>query len=196
MLDGISNYPLTWPATWARTKSGRRQNSQFADRSVAKAVAFVLDEVRLLKATNVIISSNLQLRNDGLPRSGQKTPEDPGIAVYFILRGQPRVLACDKWLQIEDNLWAIGKHIEAIRGQERWGVGTIDQAFAGYEALPAPKSAWWEVLGVAQTADMEVIQSAYRALVKQHHPDKGGSSDSFMQVQKAFEQAKKDKSNQ
>lgn len=193
MLEGIQNYPLTWPATWPRTKPFHRKNALFADRSIAKAVQFVLDELRLLQARNPIISTNLQLRQDGLPKSGQKNPSDPGVAVYFILKKEPRVLACDQWLKVEDNLWAIGKHIEAIRGQQRWGVGTVEQAFAGYPALPAPSDAWWNVLGVSQDASQEEIRSAYRSLAAKHHPDAGGSHEEMQRINAAYEQAKKEK---
>jgi len=36
---------------------------------------------------------------------------------------------------VSDNIAAIAAHIEALRAQERYGVGTIEQAFAGYSAL-------------------------------------------------------------
>jgi len=193
MLEGVQNYPLTWPATWPRTKPHHRKNALFADRSIAKAVQFVLDELRLLGARNPILSTNLQLRQDGLPKSAQRNPSDPGVAVYFVLKNQPHVLACDRWLQVEDNLWAIGKHIEAIRGQQRWGVGTIDQAFAGYAALPAPKSAWWEILGVSQAASQDEIRSAYHRLAAIHHPDVGGTHEEMERINAAYEQAQKEK---
>jgi len=180
-------YPLSWPVGWERTPARKRRNSSFAQRSLASARAFVLDEVRLLRGRNVVISTNVSLRNDGLPRSGQKAPEDPGVAIYFALQDQPKALACDRWTRVEDNLWAIGKHIEAIRGQERWGVGTVQQAFMGYDALPAPTADWWVVLGVERDAGEDVILSAYRALARKTHPDAGGSEAEFIRVQAAYE---------
>jgi hypothetical protein len=193
MLEGIDAYPLSWPAAWYRTKPHLRSYPKFADRSVAHARDFVLDELRLLGASQPIISTNIILRQDGLPRSGQKAPVDPGVAVYFVLKGQPKVLACDRWVRVEDNLWAIGKHIEAIRGQERWGVGTIDQAFMGYSALPAPVVNWWEVLGVDRAADPETIQAAFRQKARITHPDAGGNSEDFIRVQAAWEAVRKER---
>lgn len=187
IFDGVNAYPLSWPFGWVRTLDYRRRVSQFAERSLATAREFVLDELRLLRGSNIVLSTNIVLRLDGLPRSGKRTPTDPGVAVYFTLKGLPKVLACDKWTTVEDNLWAIGKHIEAIRGQDRWGVGTLDQAFRGYDALPAPKTAWWEVLGVDQHASQEVILAAYRNKVKIAHPDAGGSQGEFIKIQAAFE---------
>lgn len=196
MFDDISKYPLTWPDLWPRTKPHQRQVSAFADRSVARAIDFVLKELDRLGASSVIISSNLQLRRDGLPMSTQRRPDDPGIAVYFRLKGEPRVLACDKWTLVEDNLWAIGKHIEAVRGQQRWGVGTLEQAFAGYAALPAPAVNWWEILRVNRAAPIHEIRTAYHDLAKQHHPDAGGDQEQFIRIQQAWELAQKEKDGQ
>jgi hypothetical protein len=192
-LEGNDAYPLSWPTGWARTPAQKRQNSAFADRSLAKARDFMLNELRLLGARNVTLSTNVVLRMDGLPYSGKRAPQDPGVAVYFTLSGSAKVLACDKWLTVIDNLWAIGKHISAIRGQARYGVGTIDQAFQGYAALPAPAVDWWAVLGVSRGADIETIAEAYHQAAKRTHPDAGGDHDAFLKVQAAFDQAKKEK---
>ena len=190
MLDGVNNYPLSWPMTWARTPAYKRQVARFADRSIGKSAAFVLDELRMLGARDVVISTNQELRRDGMPKSTQRRLlEDPGAAVYFSLKGKPRVLACDKWSLLADNLWAIGLHIEAIRGQQRWGVGTVEMAFAGYEALPAGGPDWWQVLGVEHSTSFDFVRTVYRDLVKKNHPDQGGDQECFLRIQKAWEQA-------
>jgi DnaJ-domain-containing protein 1 len=51
-------------------------------------------------------------------------------------------------------------------------------------------SSCWEVLGVPPTASMVDVQSHYRELVKQHHPDRGGDANLFMRVQEAYDQAR------
>ncbi len=150
----------------------------------------MMSEVRLLPANNMVISTNIKLRIDGLPYSNQRPPNDCGAAVYFQYNGQPIVFACDRWRTVEENLWAIVKHLEALRGQERWGVGNLEQAFAGYMALPAPEGGnWWEVLGVSQTASPDDVRAAYRGLVRQHHPDAGGDPEKFLAIQRAYEAA-------
>lgn len=186
-FDGVNAYPLSWPVGWERTAAFKRRRSQFASRSLASARAFVLDELRLMKAQGLVISTNVELRRDGLPRSGRRQPEDPGVAVYFNLNAQPKVLACDRWHTVEENLWAIGKHIEALRGQQRWGVGTLEQAFRGYDALPSPKVTWWEVLEVDPQATPEEVLRAYRRKARACHPDAGGSADAFLGIQAAWD---------
>ncbi len=148
------------------------------------------NEIQRLDARNAILSTNVRLRLDGLPYSNQAQPEDRGVAVYFELKGKPVALACDRWLRVEDNIWAVVKHVESIRGQDRWGVGSIDQAFRGYMALPerTSGSAWWEVLGVPINASAEQVKEAYRLLAKKHHPDAGGDVELFRRVQEAYNQ--------
>lgn len=150
------------------------------------------NEVDRLGARNSILSTNVRLRLDGLPYSNQSQPDDRGAAVYFELKGKPVSLACDRWDRVEDNIWAIVKHIEALRGQDRWGVGNIEQAFRGYLALPerSSGSSWWEVLGVPVNASEDQVKEAYRWLARKHHPDAGGDTDTFCRIQEAFRQAR------
>lgn len=175
-------YPLKWPAGWPRAKyratakfsqAGARGGSNVAV-TVAVARQRLQNELDMLRAGYITLSTNMELRLDGQPRSGLPEPIDPGAALYFRLSGRDTVLACDKWNRVADNITAIAKHIEAIRGMDRWGVGTAAQAFAGYQAIAAPEQ-WWEVLGVPSTASVAEIDRAWRARIADAHPDRGGS---------------------
>lgn len=185
-------FPLTWPEHWPRTARERIQQSRFGTWAkpvtMAKACQLLYDELRRLGVSDIIVSSNVRVRLDGLPMSGQAQPNDKGIAVYFKFKGRQTVFACDKWHRVEDNLYAVAKHVEALRGQHRWGVGSIDQAFRGYQALPERSggSAWWEVLGVAINASEEQITNAYRAKAKLAHPDTGGSHEKMTALNDAY----------
>jgi len=44
-----------------------------------------------------------------------------------------------------------------------------------------------EVLGLKQLVPLEEIKTAYKKLVIQHHPDKGGNSEVFKKIQEAYE---------
>ncbi len=195
--------PLHWPVGRPRTAPYARKRNQLWKRAtVATACLDIENEVRRLGGRDLVVSTNLALRLDGYPRSGQSEPADPGVAVYFELRGKKIALACDRWTTVAQNLRAIAMHIEGIRGQERWGVGTIDQAFAGYQALPDSSSPterhWADVLGisVARLARMPAdailadLAMAYRNRARIAHPDAGGSQERFIELQKAYEAAK------
>eukprot|EP01061_Rhynchopus_euleeides_P030964 TRINITY_DN51326_c0_g1_i1.p1 TRINITY_DN51326_c0_g1~~TRINITY_DN51326_c0_g1_i1.p1 ORF type:complete len:744 (+),score=209.07 TRINITY_DN51326_c0_g1_i1:39-2234(+) len=45
---------------------------------------------------------------------------------------------------------------------------------------------YYRVLGISRTADAAGIKSAFRALAKQHHPDKGGDKATFQTIQEAY----------
>lgn len=202
----ITRFPLTWPFGWPRTGIAKMRRSEFGDHSIAECTQEIVRQLNLLRASSIVISTNLKIRGDGLPYSNQRQPNDPGVAVYFKLHRfvaakviyDDRVLACDKWDLVEDNLWSVAKHVDALRGQQRWGVGNIEQAFAGYTALPpghpASPDPWWSVLGVGPTASEELIRDAYRALAKQWHPDMpGGDASKFHRIQAAYETALKER---
>lgn len=189
----IEAYPLQWPIAWPRTKYPTR--ARF-DTSGNKAKVGLLNELRLLKASNIVVSSNAQLRRDGLPYVGQRL-EDCGVAVYFTLNKEQQCIPCDKWDSLDDNIQAVRKTVEALRGLERWGAKEmVNAAFRGFKALPESiimgehtARAWYEVLEVSQNAPESVIKAAYKAQLHLKHPDKGGKQWEFEELQKAFKEA-------
>src|SRR3954469_1207873 len=152
-------------------------------------------EIDILSASSGVVSTNVETRADGMPRSDRRVPDDPGVAVYFKLHGKDRVLACDKWDRVADNIAAIAAHIDAIRRQDRYGVGTLDQAFAGYSALPPPGSSssirpWHEVLGLRAHASLAEAETEYRRRAKVAHPDNGGSAERMAELNAAIAEAR------
>lgn len=194
-------YPLSWPAGRKRTERYAREPAKF-DVTLARARDNVIAEVKLLCGgrwgpdPQIVISTNLNLRRDGLPLANQRAPEDPGVAVYFLYKRRQMSFACDRWLKIEHNMQAIAKTIEALRGISRWGTGDmLEAAFTGFTALPAPgaSKSWREVLGVtAETRDMSIVRAAYRILASRNHPDKGGSHDAMSSLNAALAAAEKE----
>lgn len=184
-------YPLNWPAGWPRTKTP--EYSRFEKRTIGLAVDGVLHELKLMKAKDIIISSNLRQRKDGLPHSDQAQPKDAGIAVYFKFNGNQQCIPCDRWQKVEHNLRAIELTIAALRGLDRWGAkDMVRAAFTGFKALP-PASInrpWWEVLEVPENAKRETVEQAYKTLARKHHPDHGGSQDRICEINAAYQYAK------
>jgi len=183
-------YPLQWPAAYKRTRYP--QSSRFGS-TFASARDGIIDEIRLMGGRNPIISTNIPLRRDGLPYASLRAPDDKGVAVYFTYNKNQVVLACDRWDDVTDNMQAIRKTIEAMRGMDRWGVSDmLNRMFTGFKALPenAGGNTWWEVLGVTKDADVGEIKLAYHALAKRYHPDINRSNPKYFTVVKAaYEQA-------
>lgn len=152
-----------------------------------------MKEIDLLGGKNVVLSSNVPLRRDGLPLAGQAQPKDPGVAIYFLYKEKQMAFACDRWWRIEENIQAIKKTIEALRGIARWGTGDMLQAaFEGFTALPQPKS-WAEILKVPPDAFIDTIEAHYKILARKHHPDQGGSEAAMAEINAAIAAARKEK---
>ncbi|HFD86900.1 MAG TPA: J domain-containing protein [Gammaproteobacteria bacterium] len=201
MTEHITASPLTWPEGWKRTKSPVRSRFGKLNKpvTVSRATDFVLTELERMgiKSWNIIISTDLQLRNDGLPRSNQREPDDHGAAVWWKDGDDQRVIALDKYDRIADNLYAIGKTIEAMRGIDRWGGGEIlNRTFTGFTALPNPDAEenWRDVLGCHGTEQEQpdYVRIRYMALRASQHPDRGGSAEQFHRIQEAYKQAQRE----
>lgn len=199
----VDRFPLAWPSGWPRTPANNRRRATFGksgergykvELNATDATDRLQRELDLLGARLATLSSNRELRLDGRPRSDRGEPADPGAAVYFSLLGKPVALACDRWDRVADNIAALAKHIEALRGMDRWGVGSVAQAFAGYQALPAPDP-WWRLLGVDRDAPWAEIERAYRLRSKNAHPDAGGERAEWDRLQAAFETARMERGN-
>jgi hypothetical protein len=185
---GVNAYPLSWPKGVERARS--RCSSAFSQKSVADAIKGLKLELSRLSARGVVISTNIPLRVDGDPYSSPGRLPDPGVAVYFQLDDQPYCMPCDRWQTVEENLWAITKNVEAMRGMQRWGVGSVSQSFAGFKALTAAAGEdWWDVLECTRLADKEMIERQYRARVRAAHPDTGGSHEAMARLNSARDSA-------
>jgi hypothetical protein len=186
--ESIPSFPLQWPAGWKREAT--RTRSRFGGQrilSIADGTHRVLQELARMRvhSWNIVISTNLELRLDGLPRSNQREPADPGVAVYWrdsSQDGWPRLcMAIDRYDRVADNLAAVAATLDAMRAIERHGGAQIlGRAFTGFAALP-PASGWRTVLDPADP------EGSYRRLRAQHHPDRGGDADTFQRVRHAWQ---------
>ena len=220
-------FPLAWPTGWPRTPRAKQRPARFArversgvglyrsprDLTVAEGVGRVRNELRtfgVLEHT-VVISTNVELRRDGWPRSERGAPADVGVAVYWADRdsGAQQCMAIDIYATVAGNLGAVAATISAMRAIERHGGAQIlMRAFQGFKALPAsttPALSAREAAAVVarrsgaddeDTVDLilddrEWAKEGVRRAVKRTHPDspdrtdRGGSTDDYMLVQEA-----------
>lgn len=193
-----TRYPLQWPTGWKRTPEHRREPGRFTSKAyssnsrqepltVAQAVDRLLAELlrMAIGEDDVIISSNVEPTLSGRPRSGERKPVDPGVAVYWRDMGKDRCMAIDRYTEVAQNIGALAATIEAMRAIERHGGAAIlDRAFTGFTALPAPivagmRRPWREVLdyGTAPGVTREFIEAAYRRAASKWHPDRASECD-------------------
>jgi hypothetical protein len=193
--DTATRFPLSWPDGWPRTERHQRQRAKFTrfkqQLTVANGLARLQGELDRFYAKSVLLSTNLDIRLDGLPRSGQAEPWDPGAAAWFYIKQKPLCLACDRWDRVADNIAAIAQHIDALRRITRYGVGSAEQAFAGYVSLPPKATEWWTILGVNPNATRQDVDIRFRELAQTMHPDRGGNLAEFQRISEAVAAARK-----
>lgn len=192
-------YPLQWPDGWPRTPDYKRESdSRFTGRVYGLAPGRVrdqlVDELGRLGAQNVVISTNVALRQDGLPYANQKAVGDPGVAVYFTLKGKPLAMARDRFKSVAGNMRSLTLAIEAMRQLERHGGSTMmERAFSGFAAIAPPdwKKPWREVFGVTPEWRGD-ISALYREKARTRHPDAGGSDQLMAELNVAYQEARRD----
>jgi hypothetical protein len=179
--------PLLWPDNLPRTK--RPAIASFKT-SGYDSYQHLKKQVKLLGGKNLIFTSNLPANKGGEPlfSRGRSTLVDPGVAIYFERSGVDLCMANDRWDTVDDNIRGVGLSLEAMRGQERWITHEMQEAmFTGFAALPETSTTgWWDVLGIDRNAGREDIDRAYRILLKQWHPDRGGDTEMFHRIQAAY----------
>lgn len=179
-------YPLTWPSSWPRTEFARRETSRMKS-TLPAALKNLRSEINLLGGKNLILSSNATLGND--------RPAESGVCAYFIRDGENVAIPCDRWKTLAENIQAIAKTVEALRGIERWGAKhMVKAAFRGFAALPEKSSSrtFYDVLGL-QTGPLTIsaLNAAFRTRAKLCHPDHGGSDAQMAEINEAYDQAMK-----
>lgn len=187
--------PLQWPKDahgrpWPRNHAPKE--SRFSsDITVTQAARALHAQCRLV--TGCAEASIRITGGDGT--SNPSAHVDHGASVFFTSLAGPVGFGADQYRRVAHNLWALAKHIECMRSIERWGVGTSQQAFAGYATALHPASTsptisnWRSVLGLFNGATVEEITARYRELAHKYHPDKGGSPEIMKTINAARDAA-------
>lgn len=201
----LKNYPLCWPEDWKRTPSYSRKRATFSsygnDLSVNGGINRVLQQLNLMgiKRDDVLISTNMETRLDGLPRSDARQPADPGVAVCWRKKQDApmQCMAVDIYSTVAGNLGGIAATLEAMRAIERHGGSQVqERTFRGFAALPArTETAWRDVMRFASDTAVtrEQVELRFKVLAKEMHPDTPtGSHDAMAALNAAKEQALKE----
>lgn len=179
-MSDISAYPLQWPQGWPVTPYQKQGASRFKT-TFDKAQRKLHDELRMLGARDIVVSSNVAVRRDGMLYSdfARRKIAVPAVAVYFTYNKQSMVMARDAYWTPQENIMSLAHAVAHMRGLTRHGGDhMLQRAFTGFTALPAPerKKTWYEVLGVAPTDAPDSIEAAFRSKAKLLHPDNGGDA--------------------
>ena len=193
-------FPLQWPDGWPRTPDGQREvNNRFHGRvhgglAMGRARDQLVAELSRLGVKNVVVSTNVELRMDGLPYANQRQLPDPGVAVYFTLKGRPLAMARDRFRTVAGNMRSLTLAIEAMRQLERHGGSDMmEKAFSGFAAIAPPdwKKPWREIFGVKPDWQGD-ITTLYREKARNRHPDAGGNDTLMAELNVAYNEAKRE----
>jgi hypothetical protein len=153
-----------------------------------------MDELRLLGATEIVVSTNVPVKADGLLYADNRRLDDPGIAVYFKWKKKSLVMARDGFNSVAGNLRSLGLAIEGMRQMHRHGGDLmLEKAFDGFLALAPPnwKKPWRQVFSVKADWSGDIV-GLYRELARNRHPDAGGSDTLMAELNVAYKEARQE----
>ena len=225
MSRQVTAYPLCWPIGRARTPEDKRKEARFGALKETTTTRFdgstvthkhkgkwtfartrddLVDELGRMKATHVVISTDVKLRLDGLPHANIRA-DDPGIAIYFRRKQggptRPYSMACDLYDRLADNCRALILTLESLRRIERHGSSQLmEQAFSGFAELPPARTGvrpWADVLGISveyegKRADIVLhwVRQRFRDLTTKHSFDKTGDHGRISEINDARDRAR------
>lgn len=197
----MQRYPLCWPDGWKRAPSraraqfgkqrtifnattGRQDYAGKGQLSVAQALERLGATLDRMDVRDALISTNVELRFDGAPRSDRREPADPGVAVYWQKNRKKQCMAIDRYDRVADNIAAIAATLEAFREVKRHGGGEIlERSFQGFAQLPAAivtERPWREIFNfplnfpapeASSRAAVDFMETRFRELARVLHPD-------------------------
>ncbi len=188
--------PLIWPEAQVKTPRGRQNNLNGFPPSVtlADALRYIEEEVQALSPTKAIITSHVEYLNNDRLRSKEIT--NSAASLKLSISGQYFLFACDRWLLITHNLYAISATIRNLRQIAQFGVADTQHLMQPY-LVQSPTSVapqrnatgdepWMQTLGLGSTATVEDANAIYRARAKILQND----AEALMHLNAAIEQAR------
>lgn len=172
---------LNWPPGWDRTPDAQRESTSKFSTGFRKSERDLRKELERMDVD--------EWRLDHVTGSGG----DPGVVLRWTMDGEQFAVACDAWTAKRDNLRSVYLWVNETRMRGQRPVKTGDTEFAAARLPAGDDPVVGEepphvVLDIDPDADGEEVRSAFRAKVKEAHPDNGGDEEQFKRVQKAREE--------
>jgi hypothetical protein len=181
-----------------KTKSWNRAKPNFS-ATYARLLDDLEADLTHLKAKNATVEAGFrddQIRNDGWPYANA-APSEPGVILSFDSKYGPLALPCDYFLHWQQNLRAIGLHLQHLRLATAYGVGSKGEQYKGWKAIEAPGQAGMSPEAAAAHIanlssypnnpaqlflDYKLYRRAYRAAALRVHPDQAGQSEGWTKL--------------
>jgi len=188
---------IDWPAFIDRTPPRQRERTAKFRVPMGKTIDDIETELEdRLEVDDWRLSTAAPHRKkDGRPYA-DANPDDPGAVVRWTKDTNQYAIAADEYDDLRDNLRAIGLYIAEKRkmsnrpvktGQDEFATAQLPSGNEDAIVADAGHQAPHEILGVEQNAPEAAVRGAYRGLLKERHPDHGGSPEEFAELQRAKE---------
>jgi hypothetical protein len=168
--------PLQWPQGMPITaRTALRSDHGFPESlAIEEAIHYLEEEVAGLATQRAALS--LDIENPLSPRLRKKTGNRQGVSLHFKWQGKAYVLACDRWLNTEHNIYALHLAIRQWRNIERYGISPMQTLLMAFEVDRMPEmdigasdhslAPCLEAFGLAATATLEDAIAVYHRRAK------------------------------
>mgnify|MGYP001574175692 CR=1 FL=1 len=123
------------------------------------------------------------------------SPKIGGNAAVFrlVLRGLPVEFRCDKYDRYDVNLRCVYLAVQSMRLNEARGIGeTMRDAYLQL-AVPERHRDPYEVLGIRSDAPLAVAEAAWKVMIADNHPDRGGDPGRAKEINAAIERIREER---
>ena len=117
--------------------------------------------------------------------------EDRTVKLTYHKNGKPVTLVMSKQNRAVDNLRVLYLAVEAMRLNERRGISDVLESAYLQLAAPTQERDPYELLELRPDASLDVAEAAYKAKVRNIHPDRGGSPEHMKALNRAIEEIRK-----
>lgn len=186
---------LDWPAELGeRTPADERASTSNFQATLGQTTSQLEKEMDRLDADRFRAEiGNQHTKSNGLPLHNAN-PDDPGFVLRWTKDGRDHAVACDQYANLRDNVREVFLWMRETRLSGDRPVQTGRSQFASAalpsgdeEAVVAHTRPPHEILGVAPDAPEAAVKGAYRGLLKERHPDHGGTAEEFQELEAAKE---------
>ena len=126
-----------------------------------------------------------------LSKAWQQSEADRTVKLTYRKQGKPVTLLMGKQKRAVDNLRVLYLAVEAMRLNEKRGIGEVIESAYLQLAAPAQAIDPYEMLEIRPDASLEVAEAAYKAKVRNVHPDRGGSTEHMKAYNRAIEEIRR-----
>jgi hypothetical protein len=171
--------PIEWPSFIPLTERlHRTSNPQFSMTMTERdAIGYLQDEIN---QTSAITSAKLYTNAENMMSTQPTTyiSREPGAAVRVKIEGKNYAIACDRWMMLQHNIYALHLAIRQFRKMHESGLGALPLLMAGFNeqnaqgqsASGASEENWYQVLELHSSSTLDDANNAYREKAKSLGP--------------------------